>query len=698
MAFLCPSDGDGCSYDECRCANASHVRELVNVSLDGQPCYACEPPRLPACTEATDQCTPEACACANSRTHVKYNASTVDGSPCFYCEPIGGYWSFGRNEMALVLLALLLVALWRSGQRRRVRDGRSAGSLRLPRRSAENQQKAIRVSQEPLRFYEQVLQVIEDVIDTLIDGACELVSWPFRPGLDDVSVKSRSRKLKSWIKTNGWDLTSVSALLGNQNLRLNMSELVMKWIGPVLRVAKHGWVMSSTMTYQGGRDTCMESQLDLLAELPTDLPRELSLVLAARQGQHHLLEALLDSQVDPNATDPHGGTALLRAVQLGITARPSIEALLKAKADVSRASSLGETPLGEAAGQGPPELVARLLEANTPSADCLRTSLEKAAQLGNRQTTRMLLSGLAAAKAVPSAEALIGWVNCGDAEMVLELLKGRTDVNQAREHDGATAVLVAASSPNPQLIQLLCAQLADVNCSDRSHRTPLAAASAVGGDAAVGALLAANAQVDGAPLVAAALAGRTSTAKLLLESGAASNARDLAGRTPLASAAASGSLQLCQALLLARADPQIRSGAGKGAPPLAIAVAAQHISLVEELLRARADVDALSERGQTPLMLAAAAGHQEMSEKLLEAGAQVNDCSEDGKTALILAAGIGSPICQLLLSHRADLQHRSATGISALHTAAANGHEELCRVARRAGYGALAELLETGSS
>ncbi|CAK9015267.1 unnamed protein product [Durusdinium trenchii] len=103
MAFLCPSDGDGCSYDECRCANASHVRELVNVSLDGQPCYACEPPRLPACTEATDQCTPEACACANSRTHVKYNASTVDGSPCFYCEPIGGYWSFGRNEMALAL-------------------------------------------------------------------------------------------------------------------------------------------------------------------------------------------------------------------------------------------------------------------------------------------------------------------------------------------------------------------------------------------------------------------------------------------------------------------------------------------------------------------------------------------------------------------------------------------------------------------
>ena len=39
-----------------------------------------------------------------------------------------------------------------------------------------------------------------------------------------------------------------------------------------------------------------------------------------------------------NAVDPHGATALLRAVQLGITARPCIEALLKSSADVTRAS------------------------------------------------------------------------------------------------------------------------------------------------------------------------------------------------------------------------------------------------------------------------------------------------------------------------------------------------------------------------
>eukprot|EP00434_Breviolum_minutum_P010354 symbB.v1.2.009136.t1/scaffold577.1/size258142/11 len=80
MTRFCPTEGEQCSYENCTCQNSSFVRELVNVSLDGHPCYACEAPRLPACTEATDQCTPEACACANSRTHVKYNASTTDGS------------------------------------------------------------------------------------------------------------------------------------------------------------------------------------------------------------------------------------------------------------------------------------------------------------------------------------------------------------------------------------------------------------------------------------------------------------------------------------------------------------------------------------------------------------------------------------------------------------------------------------------
>ncbi|CAE7520825.1 ANKRD50 [Symbiodinium natans] len=91
--------GTSCTFDEaCVCANSSHVKELVNVSIEGQACYACEPERLPACTEASDQCTPETCECGNSLTHVRHNATTVDGVLCFYCEPRDGAWRFGRNE------------------------------------------------------------------------------------------------------------------------------------------------------------------------------------------------------------------------------------------------------------------------------------------------------------------------------------------------------------------------------------------------------------------------------------------------------------------------------------------------------------------------------------------------------------------------------------------------------------------------
>mmetsp|Transcript_6615 Transcript_6615/g.15248 ORF Transcript_6615/g.15248 Transcript_6615/m.15248 type:complete len:193 (-) Transcript_6615:121-699(-) len=170
------ADGTACSFDEgCVCSNSSHVRELVNVSVDGLACYACEPERLPACTEASDQCTPEECECGNSLTHVRFNATTVDGSLCFYCEPREGIRSFGRTEAMVVGGILLVLLLWFSG-RRHANSARS--TLRLSRRQGDRH-RAIRVQQEPLRFYEEILLTIGDVFDAVIDGAVALVSLPF---------------------------------------------------------------------------------------------------------------------------------------------------------------------------------------------------------------------------------------------------------------------------------------------------------------------------------------------------------------------------------------------------------------------------------------------------------------------------------------------------------------------------------------
>ncbi|CAK9004206.1 unnamed protein product, partial [Durusdinium trenchii] len=160
-----------CAVDEdCTCANSSHLRELVNVTVDGLACYACEPRRPPACTEAHDQGTPEECECGNSRTHVKHAATTVDGSPCFYCEPIGG--GFGQ-PIILPLSGVLLLVIWHFG-RKPVR-----GSLRLSRRQGDRS-RAIRVQQEPLKFYEEVLLTIGDAFDFLVDAACELLGMAWQ--------------------------------------------------------------------------------------------------------------------------------------------------------------------------------------------------------------------------------------------------------------------------------------------------------------------------------------------------------------------------------------------------------------------------------------------------------------------------------------------------------------------------------------
>mmetsp|Transcript_52109 Transcript_52109/g.97481 ORF Transcript_52109/g.97481 Transcript_52109/m.97481 type:complete len:549 (+) Transcript_52109:62-1708(+) len=178
---LCPVSDESiaevlCAVDEdCVCANSSHIRELANVTVDGLACYACEPRRPPACTEAHDQCTPEACECGNPLTHVKRDATTVDGSPCHYCEPIGGVSGLGRPEFFMVLMVVSLVVMWQFLGRKPV-SGRS--SLRLSRRQGDRS-RAIRVQQEPLRFYEEAIFMVGDSFDFLVDGAWEIlnIAW-----------------------------------------------------------------------------------------------------------------------------------------------------------------------------------------------------------------------------------------------------------------------------------------------------------------------------------------------------------------------------------------------------------------------------------------------------------------------------------------------------------------------------------------
>ena len=100
-----------------------------------------------------------------------------------------------------------------------------------------------------------------------------------------------------------------------------------------------------------------------------------------------MVDALLQNGVSCDSCDPTGGSALLRAVQRGISARPSIEAVLAFRADVTREDDLGQSPLTAAVTS------AELLEALLPLAprEALGKVLAKAAGAKQRAATRLLL-------------------------------------------------------------------------------------------------------------------------------------------------------------------------------------------------------------------------------------------------------------------------------------------------------------------
>eukprot|EP00931_Biecheleriopsis_adriatica_P122018 TRINITY_DN97046_c0_g1_i1.p1 TRINITY_DN97046_c0_g1~~TRINITY_DN97046_c0_g1_i1.p1 ORF type:complete len:525 (+),score=126.99 TRINITY_DN97046_c0_g1_i1:23-1576(+) len=449
------------------------------------------------------------------------------------------------------------------------------------------------------------------------------------------------------------------------------------------------------------------SHEEVLAELPQGLSRELSLVLAARQGQDYLVEALLASRAEVNARDPHGGTALLRAVEAGgVSARAVIERLLASRADPAAGDDGGQTPLGRAASSGPAELLSAMLEAavTVPSQEALSSALGEAGSAGNRATSRVLL----AAGAPPGVGCLHGWAERGDLDLLQELLSRRADLNACSERDGATPLFCASRSSgdgSPAVVRWLCQQRAEPDIPAHDGRTPLAlAAESEAGVGVVRALLECRASVQptaegkgNSPLVAAALAGRRAAAELLLDARACPNSADGRGRRPLPCGAAAGSTELCSLLLKARADPDGRSSggdcrSGEGAGALSIAVATGHRGLVEQLLAAAADPEQPNERGLRPLMAAAAAGRAELCALLLDARANPSALTaDDGKAALLLAAGAGClPVCEVLLEARADVAQRSITGASALDAAAANGHSEVCRKLIGAGAAASA--------
>jgi len=327
-----------------------------------------------------------------------------------------------------------------------------------------------------------------------------------------------------------------------------------------------------------------------------------------------LLELGLIRGLDPNARDRRGCTPLHHVIQgqAGLV-DAHLQLLLRHGADPLRAAGDGQTALG------------------------------LALQLGRHEQAAWLRWGpwplpMRALRDADIADA----ARTGDLEAVRRLVQLGLDLN-GRDAQGCTALLRAAGSGHPTLVEWLLTQGADPGLSARTGATPLSAAVSARQEQIVTRLIAAGASVD---------------------------QRLPGGITVLMIAAALGYDGILQSLLVRGAD----AGNSDEVGSTALHAAAQFAWAGNELEPAKRII-----------------------ERLLDAGAPVNAQNQEGSSALLLLLGAradaGTPapnrslrqLVAVLLARGADLDVQDRRGVSVLHAAAMHGLVDLTEALLKAG-------------
>lgn len=230
------------------------------------------------------------------------------------------------------------------------------------------------------------------------------------------------------------------------------------------------------------------------------------------------------------------------------------------------------------------------------------------------------------------------------------VLVRQVDVN-AREADGATALLWAAQWDHLPTAEALLAAGADPNAANVYGVTPLYFAA-----------------TNGSPALTT----------LLLRHGARASSTLPTGETALMTAARTGNLAVVDALLEAGADLAAREKE-KGQTALLWALAEGHRAVVRRLVEQGADIRAKTAAGYTPLLFAVRHGDIDSVRLFLGKGAQVNEAATDGTTPLLMAVVRGHvEIAELLLDTGADAK-ANGTGYTALHWAAGTWESAFAR-------------------
>lgn len=354
--------------------------------------------------------------------------------------------------------------------------------------------------------------------------------------------------------------------------------------------------------------------------------------LAAACGQLALLQALLARGCNPNTRDLSGRTPLFAALEHGDKALPLVRALVAHGADAEAADANGETPLGLALEHG---------------------EIERWLDWGEWPRPRRPLQ----------AEDLPAAAKAGALTAVERLLELGFAVD-ARDGQGATALLHACGAGHREIAACLLDAGADPALAAHNGMTPLAAAAAARREALVALLLEHGVAIEqrlpgeATALMLAAAMGYPEIVERLLDAGADIHAVDARGYTALHAAAQFGfehndSLRARRLFdVLLKRSAEVNRTDGEGKTPLLLLLGAQlrpgsdcdatHIgALLPVLLDAGARLEHADQRGVTALHACAMHALLPPARVLLARGADRNAADAFGRTAADVARQLG---------------------------------------------------------
>lgn len=253
-----------------------------------------------------------------------------------------------------------------------------------------------------------------------------------------------------------------------------------------------------------------------------------------------------------------------------------------------------------------------------------------------------------------------------------------------RDENGVTALHLAATFSNDNLVAQILSQTVDVFAIDNYGYTALHRAASYGHTSIVRQLLERGAAIyavssdQETPLLLAAKNGHTSTVHLLLDRGANIFRTNGYEFTALHLAASNGHDSTVELLLEWGAD--ISASNGHNMTALLSAAENGNTSTVELLLNHGAKLLEVDKHMFTALHFAASNGHDSIVDLLLERGADISAITggTEGFTTLHLAARGGHrSTVQLLINRGTDISKQNYKWQTAMDMAALDGHDEI---------------------